>query len=60
MNIMPRSSSQTAQTSFPYAPVGAADKVWFFLKGLVRFEPAANAIYAENSKVRMSGRNWLM
>ncbi|MEQ1522072.1 MAG: hypothetical protein ABL936_12455 [Aestuariivirga sp.] len=57
---MSRSSSQTAQTSFLFAPVGAADKLWFFLKGMVRFEPAASAIYAENAKVRMSGRNWLM
>jgi hypothetical protein len=60
MNIMSRSSSQTAQTSYRYAPVGTADKLWLFLKGMVRFEPAASAIYAENAKVRMSGRNWLM
>ena len=60
MNIMSRSSSQTAQTSFPYAPVGTADRLWLFLKGMVWFEPAASAIYAENAKVRMSGRNWLM
>jgi hypothetical protein len=60
MNIMSRSSSQTAQTSYRYAPVGTVDKLWLFLKGMVRFEPAASAIYAENAKVRMSGRNWLM
>lgn len=60
MKIMSRSSSQTAQTSFAYAPIGAADRVWLFLKGIVRFEPAASAIYAENAKLRMSGRNWLM
>ena len=57
---MSRSSCPATQTSFTYAPVGAADKLWFFLKGMVRFEPAASAIYAENAKVRMSGRNWLM
>lgn len=57
---MPRSSSQTAQTSFLFAPIDAADKLWSFLKGMVRFEPAASAIYAENAKVRMGGRNWLM
>ena len=41
-------------------PVGATDKLWVFLKGIVQFEPTARAIYAENAKVRMSGRNWLM
>jgi hypothetical protein len=60
MNIMSRSSCPTTQTSFTYAPIGTADRLWLFLKGMVRFEPAANAIYAENAKVRMSGRNWLM
>ena len=60
MNIMSRSSSPATQTSFAYAPVGAADRLWLFLKGMAWFEPAASAIYAENAKVRMSGRNWLM
>jgi len=60
MKIMSRSSCPATPTSFTYAPVGAADRLWFFLKGMVRFEPAASAIYAENAKVRMSGRNWLM
>jgi hypothetical protein len=60
MNIMLRSSCPAAQTSFPYAPVGVVDKLRFFLAGMVRFEPEASAIYAENAKVRMSGRNWLM
>jgi len=60
MNIMSRSSCPTTQTSFTYAPVGATDRLWLFLKGMVRFEPVATAIYAENAKVRMSGRNWLM
>jgi hypothetical protein len=60
MNIMSRITSQTAQTSFSYAPVGAADRLWLFLKGAVRIEAAASAVYAENAKVRMSGRNWLM
>jgi hypothetical protein len=60
MNIMSRSSCPATQTSFTYAPVGAADRLWLFLKGMVRSEPAATAIYAENAKVRMSGRNWLM
>jgi len=57
---MSRSSSQTAQTSFLFSPIGVADKLWFFLKDMVRFEAAASAIYAENAKVRMGGRNWLM
>ena len=60
MNIMSRSSCPATQTSFTYASVGAADRLWLFLKGMVRSEPAASAIYAENAKVRMSGRNWLM
>ena len=60
MNIMSRSSCPATQTSFTYAPVGAADKLWLFLKGMVRSEPAATAIYAENAKVRMSGRALLM
>jgi hypothetical protein len=60
MNIMSRSSCPATQTSFAYTPVGTADRLWLFLKGMVRFEPAASAIYAENAKVRMSGRNWLM
>jgi hypothetical protein len=60
MNMMSRSSCSTTQTSFPYAPDGAGDRLWLFLKGMVRFEPAASALYAENAKVRMSGRNWLM
>jgi|GEM_PF-4407931 len=60
MNIMSRSSSQTAPTRYGYAPVAATDKLWLFLKGMVRFEPTASAIYTENAKVRMSGRNWLM
>ena len=60
MNIMSRSSCPATQTSFTYAPIGAADKFWLFLKGMVRFEAVASAIYAENAKVRMSGRNWLM
>ena len=60
MNIMSRSSCPATQTTFTYAPVGAAEKLWLFLKVMVRFEPAASAIYAENAKVRMSGRTWLM
>ena len=60
MNIMSRSSCPATQTSFTYAPMGTADRLWLLLKGMVRFEPAATAIYAENAKVRMSGRNWLM
>ncbi len=60
MNVMSRSSCPAAQTSFTYAPVGTTDKLWLFLKGMVRVEPAARAIYAENAKLRMSGRNWLM
>ena len=60
MNIMSRSSCSATQTSFTFAPVGAADRLWLFLKGVVRFEPAASAIYAENAKIRMGGRNWLM
>jgi hypothetical protein len=60
MKIMSRSNCPATQTSFPYAPVGAADRLWLFLKDMVRSEPAASAIYAENAKVRMSGRNWLM
>ena len=60
MKIMSRSSSQTAQTSFPYAPVATADRLWLFLKGMVRFEPAATAVYAENARIRDTGRNWLM
>ena len=60
MNIMSHSSSQTALTSYRYAPVGAADKLWLFLKGMVRFEPAASAIYAQNARIRDTGRNWLM
>jgi hypothetical protein len=60
MNIMSRSSSPTAPTRYTYTPVGAIDKLWVFLKGIVQFEPTARAIYAENAKVRMSGRNWLM
>jgi hypothetical protein len=59
MNIMSRSSCPATQT-FPYAPVGVVDKLRVFLAGMVRFEPVASAIYAENAKVRMSGRNWLM
>jgi hypothetical protein len=57
---MSRFTSQTAPTSYGYPPVGAADRLWVFLKSVVRFEPAATAVYAENDKVRMSGRNWLM
>ena len=57
---MSRFTSQTAQTSYGYTPVGATDKLWLFLKGVVRFEPVASAIYAENAKARLSGRNWLM
>ncbi len=60
MNIMSRSSSQTAPTRYGYTPVGATDKLWLFLKGMVRFEPAASAIYAENARIRDTGRNWLM
>ena len=60
MNIMSRSSSQTTPTRFGYTPIGATDKLWLFLKGMIQFEPTASAIYAENAKVRMSGRNWLM
>ena len=57
---MSRFISQTTQTSFSYVPVGAADRLWLFLRGMVRFEPAASAVYAENAKIRMSGRTWLM
>jgi hypothetical protein len=60
MNIMSRSSCPTTQTSFSYAPVGAADRLWLFLKGMVRFEVAASAMYAENARIRDTGRTWLM
>jgi hypothetical protein len=60
MNIMSRSSCPATQTSFTYAPVGNADRLWLFLKGMVRFEPAASAIYAENARIRDTGRSWLM
>jgi hypothetical protein len=60
MNIMSRSSCPATQSSFSYAPVGVADRLWLFLKGMVRFEAAASAIYAENARIRDTGRNWLM
>jgi hypothetical protein len=31
-----------------------------FLKGMVQSEPAARAIYAENARIRDTGRAWLM
>lgn len=57
---MSRSSSQTAQTTYHYAPLGVTSKIRVFLKGMVRFEPAAAAVYAENARIRDTGRNWLM
>lgn len=57
---MSRFTSQTAQTSYGYSPVGATDRLWLFLKGMVRIEPAASAIYAENARIRDTGRTWLM
>jgi hypothetical protein len=60
MNIMPRSSCPTTQTSFAYAPVGIVDKLRVFLAGMARFEPAASAIYAENARIRDNSRHWLM
>ena len=57
---MLHSSSPTVQTSFNYAPVGFAGKMRSFIAGMVRSETAADAIYAENARVRMSGRTWLM
>ena len=57
---MLHSSSPIVQTSFNYAPVGFAGKMRSFIAGMVRSEPAADAIYAENAQVRMSGRTWLM
>jgi hypothetical protein len=60
MKIMSRSSCSATQSGFTYTPVGAADRLWLFLKSVVRFEPAARAIYAENTRIRMGGRNWLM
>ena len=60
MNIMSRSSCPATQTSFTYAPVGTVDKLWLFLKSMVRFEDAASAIYAESARIRDTGRTWLM
>ena len=60
MKIMSRSSSQTAPTRYGYAPIGTTNELWLFLKGMVRFEPTASAIYAENARIRDTGRNWLM
>jgi hypothetical protein len=57
---MSRSSCPATQTSFTYAPVGNADRLWLFLKGMVRFEAAASAVYAENARIRDTGRTWLM
>lgn len=57
---MPRSTSQTASISFVYAPVSLIEKLQSFFVEMVRSEPAARAAYAENAKVRMGGRNWLM
>ena len=57
---MPSSSSPTVQTSFTYAPVGFAGKMRSIIVAMVRSEPAAAAIYAENARVRMNGRTWLM
>jgi hypothetical protein len=57
---MSRPSSQAVKTSFHYAPVGFAAKLRSFFSGMVRFESAATAIYAENEQIRASGRNWLM
>jgi hypothetical protein len=60
MKIMSRYNSQTAQTTYHYAPVGVASQIRVFLKGMIRFEPAAAAVYAENARIRDTGRNWLM
>ncbi len=57
---MSRYTSQTAPTSYGYSPVGATDRLWLFLKGMVRIEPAASAIYTENARIRDTGRTWLM
>ena len=60
MNIMSRSTCQTAETTYHYAPVGVADRLRVFLMGMVRFESAAVAVYAENARIRDNGRHWLM
>jgi hypothetical protein len=57
---MSRSTSQAVQTSFTYAPVGFAAKLRVFVAGMMRLEPAATAMYAQNAEIRSSGRNWLM
>jgi hypothetical protein len=57
---MSRSSSQTAQASFHVAPVGLAARLRVFVAGLASFEPAATAVYAENARLRSTGRNWLL
>ena len=57
---MSRSTSQTVQTTFNYAPVGFTAKLRVFAASMMRFEPAATAMYAKNAEIRSSGRNWLM
>ena len=57
---MSRSASQAVQTSFIYAPVGFTAKLLGFVASMMRFEPAATAMYAQNAEIRSSGRNWLM
>ena len=60
MNIMSRPNCQTAPTTYHYAPVGIVGRFRVFLMGMVRFEPAATAVYAENARIRDTGRHWLM
>jgi hypothetical protein len=57
---MSPSASPAVQTSFTYAPAGFAAKLRVLVAALMRFEPAAAAIYARNAEIRSSGRNWLM
>jgi hypothetical protein len=57
---MSASTSQAVQTSISCPPVGFTVKLHKLVASMMRFDPAAAVLYAQNVEIRSSGRNWLM
>lgn len=57
---MSRSSSPAVPTTFNYTPQGFTAKLNAFFVGLASFEPVVSEIYAQNAKLRATGRAWLL
>ena len=57
---MSRSANPSVQSTYDFAGIGFSAVLRTLFSGLLASEPAATQVYAENARLRATGRGWLM